>query len=175
MQSIKYAIPAALLTWWIPFLGGIITGLISGFTEKKISHSIISAAVASILASVLYVFLFIKIIYIPILGNLLPVFAIILSIISGGISVITAYFVSSNIVRFSSEGNSAKIEFYAKDQEEIEERLRPYNNGCNDPQYSFYEDKKVVVTRKCNGFTLKYEITKEGKRYKVDLYIDGSQ
>lgn len=172
MRSIKYTIPAALLTWWIPFLGGIIIGLISGFSERKISHSIISALIASSLASLLYIFLFTKIVYIPILGNLLPVIAVILSIISSIISILTAYLVSSNIVRFSTEGNSAKIEFYAKSQEEIEERLRYYENGCGEPHYSFYEDKKVVVTRKCNGFTLKYEITKEGKKYKVNLYIE---
>ncbi|ARM76171.1 hypothetical protein [Acidianus manzaensis] len=174
MQSIKYSIPVALLTWWIPFLGGLITGLVSGFAERKISHSIISSATASIIASALYILLFVKIVEIPILGNFLPVITVILCSVSSVISIITAYFISSNIVRFSSEENSAKIEFYAKNQEEIEEKIKPYENGCSDPQYSFYGEDKVVVTRKCNGFTLKYEIVKEGRRYKVSLYLEGA-
>ncbi|AWR97472.1 hypothetical protein DFR86_07860 [Acidianus sulfidivorans JP7] len=174
MHSIKYSIPVAILTWWIPFLGGIITGLISGFSERKISHSIASSAIASIIASSLYILVFVKIVKIPILGNLLPVVTIILCSVSTIISIVTAYFISSNIVRFSSEGNSAKIEFYAKNQEEIEEKIKPYENGCGDPQYSFYGEDKVVVTRKCNGFILKYEIEKEGKRYKVSLYLEGA-
>lgn len=172
MKSLKYTVLVALLTWWVPFLGGIITGLVSGFAEKKISQSVISALIASISASILYVSIFTKIVYVPILGNLLPILAIIFSAISTVISVIVAYFISANIVRFSAEGNKAKIEFYAKNQEEIEEKLKPYEYGCETPHYSFYEDKKVIVTRRCNGFTLRYEITKEDRRYKVKLYIE---
>ncbi|EZQ02249.1 MULTISPECIES: hypothetical protein [Acidianus] len=171
MRSLKYTIPLALGIWWIPIASGIIDGFIASFTEKKITNSIISAALSSSIASAVYIFIAIKILVVPFLGNLLPFFAILFSAVDIGISLATAYFLSSRMIRTTIVGNSEVMEFYVNSQDEIEEKLRPFDNGCQQPVYSFSGENKVIVTRKCNGYQMKYEIMKEGKKYKVVLYL----
>lgn len=67
-------------------------------------------------------------------------------------------------------GDSFEMEFYAKSQEEIEQRLKPFLEGCGEPTYSFSESR-IVVKRACNQYSMEYEITQEGKGYRVNVHI----
>lgn len=81
MKSLKYTIPVALAVWWIPILNGIIVGAVAGFSERRRDTSMVSSGVASLIGSALYLYLAFKVLVVPIFGNLLPVLAVIFSIV----------------------------------------------------------------------------------------------
>ncbi|AWR93323.1 hypothetical protein [Acidianus brierleyi] len=170
MRSLKYSIPLALAIWWLPILGPIIVGLANSFLERKLYSSIISSIISSAIASTVYIFLAVKFLFVPLLGDLLQFLSIILSIVGIGISAFVAFLVSRHMVYSYYNENSLNMEFYAKDQDEIEDRLRPFYENCSSPVYSFSENK-IIVKRKCSGFTLEYEMTKEGKGYRVKVRV----
>ncbi|AEE93880.1 MULTISPECIES: hypothetical protein [Acidianus] len=175
MRSIKISIPVSLVTWWLPLVGGAIIGFISGTIERKIASAIISVGITSAIASTFYILLGFKVLYVPLLGNLLPVILVISSVVNSALAVFVAYFISTKMIRSTFEGNNAKIEFYARDQDEINEKLNEIATQCSEPTYSFHSENEVEVTRRCEGFTMRYIIRKEGKLFKVTLFINGDQ
>ncbi|MBW9140867.1 MAG: hypothetical protein K1T65_04070 [Candidatus Aramenus sp.] len=170
MKALKITIPLSLATWWIPILGPIINGIANAFLERRIRPSVLSAVVSSSVASALYVFLALKFLFVPLFGNLFQFLAVLLSVIGIGISTSVAYVVSRHMTYSYYSGDSLNVEFYAKSQEEIERRLGPFLEGCGEPTYSFSE-KKIIVKRNCSQYAMEYEITQEGRKYRVSVHI----
>lgn len=175
MRSIKISIPVSLITWWLPLIGGTIIGFISGTIERKIASAIISVGITSAIASTFYILLGFEVLYVPLLGNLLPIILVISSIANSALAVFVAYFISTKMIRSTFEGNSATIEFYAKNQEEINEKLNEIATRCSEPTYFIHNENEMEVTRRCEGFTMRYVIRKEGRLLKVTLFINGDQ
>ncbi|QKR00247.1 hypothetical protein GWK48_07540 [Metallosphaera tengchongensis] len=171
MRSLKYSIPIALAVWWLPILNGVIVGLVTGFSERRRDVALISASVSSVLATAVYVFLAYKVLDVPLLGNLLPVFTVIFSLIGISLSVTISYLVSNRTTFSVITPEGADMEFYVKDNSEIEQRLSSLTAGCGEPSYNILDENNVTVTRKCNGYEIEYNVKKEGRMYKVNVHV----
>ncbi|AWR99081.1 hypothetical protein [Metallosphaera hakonensis] len=171
MKSLKYSIPVALAVWWIPILDGVIVGLVSGFSERRKDTAPISSLIASSLASALYVYLAFKVLVVPFLGNLLPVFSVIFSVLGIASSVLISYAISGRTMFSVVTPDGAEMEFHAKNNSEIEERLGSLINGCGEPSYNVIDENNMIVTRKCNGYEVQYRVRKEGKGYRVNIKV----
>jgi len=173
VKSLKYSLPVALATWWIPILDGVIVGFVTGFYERRRDRAVSSALISSIAASALYVYIAFRVLTVPVLGNLLPVLSLIFSVVGISISVLVSQAVSSRTTFSVLSPDSAEMEFYAKSNEEIEKRLEVLGGNCGEPIYEVLSEDKVVVRRKCNGYDLIYEILREGKGFRVKVRMKG--
>ncbi|BCS92408.1 hypothetical protein L3N51_02131 [Metallosphaera sp. J1] len=171
MKSLKYSIPVALAVWWIPILNGIIVGLVAGFSERRRDTAVISAGIGSLIASALYLYLAFKVLVVPILGNLLPVLSVIFSIVGISLSLLSSYLVSNRTTISVVTPEGAEMEFYARNNDEIEQRLSSLTQGCGNPSYNVIDENNMIVTRKCNGYELQYQVRKEGRGYRVNIKV----
>ncbi|AEB95831.1 MAG: hypothetical protein QXR57_07195 [Metallosphaera sp.] len=171
MKSLKYSIPLALAIWWVPIIDGVIVGAVTGFSERRRDSAIASSFIASLIASSLYVYLAFKVLTVPLLGNLLPILSIIFSIVGIAVSALVSYVVSGRTAISVVTPDGAEMEFYANNNEEIEQRLSSLTNGCGDPSYNVIDENNMEVTRECNGYQLQYKVSKEGRGYRVNIKV----
>ncbi|BBL46343.1 hypothetical protein [Metallosphaera sedula] len=171
MKSLKYTIPVALAVWWIPILNGIIVGAVAGFSERRRDTSMVSSGVASLIGSALYLYLAFKVLVVPIFGNLLPVLAVIFSIVGISLGLLASYTISNRTTVSVVTPEGAEMEFYAKNNDEIEQKLSSLTQGCGNPSYNVIDENNMIVTRKCNGYELQYQVRKEGRGYRVNIKV----
>ena len=170
-MKLKYTIPLALAIWWIPIFSGLILGFVSSFLNKEYKKGIFSVLLSSIIASAFYIALAFYVLKVPILGNLLPTFAIIFSAIDTALSLLVFNFIFYKSSFSSITADGMYSEFYVSSREEVEDRLKELLINCGDPKLTLSEDK-ISVHRECTGYVVDYDIVEAGKnKYKVRLQV----
>ncbi|WP_369610505.1 hypothetical protein [Sulfurisphaera javensis] len=170
-MKLKYLIPLALAIWWLPILSGLILGFVTSFLEREHKKGVLTIILSSLIASAFYISLAIYVLKVPFLGNLLPTFSVIFSIIDTVIATLTFNFIfyKSSYSTITTDG--MYTEFYVSSREEIEDRLKDLLVNCRDPQLTLSEDK-ISVHRECSGYIVDYEMIEAGKnKYKVRLQV----
>ncbi|BCU70356.1 hypothetical protein [Stygiolobus caldivivus] len=177
-MKLQYEIPVAIGLWWIPVIGPALFGLIDAFIERDLRRGLVSTFISSVLASSLYIFVSVYVIKAPILGNILPVFTMILSIVGIVISMLTVYLLLSRITVTSVSNNGIYTEFYSSSIDDAKAKVENFISGlginlsdCPSPSLELSEDK-IKTTMDCNGVKIQYEVTEELKgKYKVKMWI----
>jgi len=169
--KLKYTIPLAIAIWWLPIISGLILGFVTSFLEREYKRGLMTLAISSALASALYIFLAFYALKVPFLGNLLPTFSVIFSVIDLVIAYLIFNFTFYKSAYSSISPEGIQSEFYVSSREEIEERIKDLLVACGEPHMTLSEDK-IIVHRDCSGYTIDYEMVEAGRnRYKVRLEV----
>ncbi|BCU66738.1 hypothetical protein HS7_01750 [Sulfolobales archaeon HS-7] len=172
MKLSKWGFLSGVFLWWFPLIGPAISGLIIAWTTRRNPESVGNALITSVVMSTITSLLAIYVIKIPLLGNLLSTFVIIMNVLGSALCMGLAYYVVRRTMITYATPEGAHIEFHTDSLDEARERISSmFGNTCSEPKYELHEDK-VNGTMECLGKEIKYEITKELDGYRVVVNIE---
>lgn len=171
----RYILLVPLLIWWIPLVGPLVQGFIIGSVMKgNIKNSLSYAILSSIIGSTVTSITIIKLIKVPLLGNLFPFFVILLNVIGSVICIFVSDLISSKGVFTVMTPRGMEMEFHVNKMDEIDSVLGEYVDPsmCSQPSLKFITEDNVEVSRDCGNIRLVYNVSKDGKKYLVKLRVE---